>query len=73
MGVRVGMANSFGRFVGFRVGVANFLGQSIGIDETNTYQLQCFSSMKIVGATGLIGLWALEWSWQTFFGSIGRY
>jgi len=28
--------------------------------------------MKIVGAIGLGGLWALEWAWQTFFGkSIG--
>jgi len=26
-----------------------------------------YSSMKIVGATGLVGLWALEWAWQTFF------
>jgi len=42
-----------------RVGVPNFfLGQSIGIDETNTFQLKYFSSMKIVGATGLGGLWA---------------
>jgi len=23
--------------------------------------------MKIVCATGLGGLWALEWAWQTFF------
>jgi len=23
--------------------------------------------MKIVGATGLGGLWALEWAWQTLF------
>jgi len=23
---------------------------ALGIDENNTYQLQCFSSMKIVGA-----------------------
>jgi len=23
--------------------------------------------MKIVGATGLVGLWALEWAWQSFF------
>jgi len=23
--------------------------------------------MKIVGATGLVGLWALEWAWQTAF------
>jgi len=45
--------------MGVRVSVANFfLGQSIGIDETNTYQLKCFPSMKIVGATGLGGLWA---------------
>jgi len=43
------------------VGVANFfLGQSIGIDETNTFQLKIFSSMKIVDATGLGGLWASQ-------------
>jgi len=30
--------------------------------------------MKIVGATGLGGLWALKWAWPTFFGqSIGIY
>jgi len=29
--------------------------------------------MKIVGATGLGGLWALEWASQTCFGSIDRY
>jgi len=29
--------------------------------------------MKIVGAKGSGGLWALEWAWQTFFGSIDRY
>jgi len=47
------------------VGVANFfLGQSIGNDETNTFQLTFFSSMNIVGATGLGCLWALEWAWQ---------
>jgi len=23
--------------------------------------------MKVVGATGFGGLWALEWAWQTFF------
>jgi len=51
-----------------RVGVANFfLGKSIGIDKTNTLQLKFVSSMKIVGATGLGGLWALEWAWQHFF------
>jgi len=43
------------------------LGQSIGIDETNKFQLKFLSSMKTVGATGLGGLWALEWAWQTFF------
>jgi len=32
------------------------LGQSIGIDETNTFQFKFFSSMKIVGATGICGL-----------------
>jgi len=45
--------------MGVRVGVANFfLDQSIGIDETNTFQIKFCSSMKIVGATGLGGLWA---------------
>jgi len=30
--------------------------------------------MKIVGVTGLGGLWALKWAWQAFFfGSIDRY
>jgi len=44
--------------------VANFfLDQSIGIDETITLLLHFLSSMKIVGATGLVGLWALEWTW----------
>jgi len=38
------------------------LGQSIGIDETNTFQLTLFSSTKFVGATGLGSLWALEWA-----------
>jgi len=29
--------------------------------------------MKIVGVTGLGGLWALKWAWQTFFSqSIGN-
>jgi len=57
--------------MGVRVGVSNFfLDQSIGIDETNTFQL---SNMKIVGATGLGGLWALKWAWQIFFWSIDRY
>jgi len=23
--------------------------------------------MNIVGATGLVGFWALEWAWQSFF------
>jgi len=35
-----------------------FLDKSIGIDEANTFQLKFVSSMKIVGATGLGGLWA---------------
>jgi len=48
-----------------KLGVANFFwGQSIGIDETKTFQLTFFSSMKIVGATGLGGLWALKWAWH---------
>jgi len=48
--------------------VANFLlGQSIGIDETNTFQLEIFFSTKIVGASGLGGFWALKWAWQHFW------
>jgi len=38
------------------------------VDETTTFQLTFFSSMKIAGARGLGGLWALEWAWQTLFG-----
>jgi len=54
--------------------MANFFWcQSIGIDETNTFQLTFFSSMNIFGATSLCGLWVLEWAWQTFFESIDRY
>jgi len=54
--------------MGVTVGVANFFwGQSIGIDGTKTFQLTFSSSMKIVCATDLGGLWALEWAWQTFF------
>jgi len=46
-----------------RVGVANFfLDQSIGIDKTNTFQF--VSSMKILAATGLGVLWALDWAWH---------
>jgi len=57
-----------------RVGVENiFWGQSISIDKTNTFQLSYFSSIKIVGAIGLGGLWELKWAWQTIFGSIDRY
>jgi len=57
-----------------KVGVANFFwGQSIGIEDTYTFQLTLFSSMKIVGATGLGGVWALEWACQNFFGSIDKY
>jgi len=53
------------RIMGAKVGVANFfLGRSIGIDETKTFQLKFFSSMKIVGATGSGGLWALDWAWH---------
>jgi len=46
--------------MGVRVGVANFFGVNRidRIDETNTFQLTFLSSMKIVGATGLGGLWA---------------
>jgi len=51
--------------MGVRVGVEKFfLEQSIGIDETNTFQQKKFLSMKIVGATGLGCLWALEWAWH---------
>jgi len=39
-----------------------FLSQSIGIDEINIYQFKFFSSMKIVGPTGLAGFLALEWA-----------
>jgi len=47
------------------VGLENFfLGQSIGIDETNTFSSNFLSSIKIVGATCLGGLWALEWAWH---------
>jgi len=60
--------------MGVTVGVEIFfLDQSTGIDDTNTFQLNFVSSMKIVGVTGLGGLWALEWAWQTSFGSIDRY
>jgi len=45
-----------------RVGVANFfLGQSIGIDETNTFQLNIFSCIKTLRTTVW---WALEWAWH---------
>jgi len=37
-----------------------FFDQSIGFDETNTFQLKFLSSIKIVGAIGLGGLWALK-------------
>jgi len=50
--------------VGVRVD-ATFFGQSIGIDDTNTFQLKYLSSMKIVGATGLGGLWACIFAKQT--------
>jgi len=53
-----------------RVGVATVLGLPTGIDEI--FQLKFFSSMKIVGTTGLGGLWALEWV-KLFFRSIDRY
>jgi len=39
--------------------ISIFFGQATGIDETNTFQLKFFSSMKIVGATGLGRLSAL--------------
>jgi len=49
--------------MGTRVGVANFfLDQSIGIYENYTFQLILYL-VKIVGDTGLGGLWALEWAW----------
>jgi len=54
--------------MGVRVDVAYFFcGQSIGIDETNTFQLNFFSSIQLVGTAGLGGLWALEWAWLIFF------
>jgi len=47
------------------VGVAIFfLEQSIGIDETNTFKLKFFSSMKTVRGTGLGGLWAIDRAWH---------
>jgi len=47
--------------MGVRVGLANFfLDQSIGIDEFFFY-----SSIKTVGATVLVDLWALEWAWHS--------
>jgi len=42
------------------------LDQSIGIDETNTFQLQFFYSKKIVGATGFGGLWDLRFGVPNF-------
>jgi len=65
MGVRVGVAIKMRHLPAVdRVGVENFfLGQSIGIDETNTFLLNFFSSMNIVGATGFAGLWALGLAW----------
>jgi len=54
--------------MGVRVGVANFFwGQSIGNDETYTFQLTFFSSMKIVGAR--------HWRFVGVanFGSIDKY
>jgi len=49
--------------MGVRVGVTNFFwGQSIGIVETNTFQLTFFSSVKIVGAKGLTGKTFLDQS-----------
>jgi len=48
-----------------KVGVGNFfLGQSIGIDQSNTFQLQFYSSVKTVGATVLGGLLALKTAWH---------
>jgi len=50
--------------MGVRVGV--FLDQSIGIEEINTFKLKFLSIIKIVGATGLGGLWVLEWAWHIY-------
>jgi len=36
----------------------------MGKDETNTFHLKFFSSIKIAGATSLGGLCALEWAWH---------
>jgi len=41
-------------------GRGKFLDPSIGIDKSNTFQLNFISSMKIVGATSLGGLRAFE-------------
>jgi len=48
MGLRVGVANYYGRWSGR----GKFLDQSIGVDESNTFQFKFFR-MKIVGVTGL--------------------
>jgi len=66
VGVRVGVAifKSLVRYLSSKtnldqsIGIDETLDQSIGIDETNTFQLTFFSSMDIVGATVLGGLWA---------------
>jgi len=44
--------------MGVRVGVENFF---------LINRKKFLSSMKIVGVTGLGGLWALKWAWQTIF------
>jgi len=39
-------------------------GSIIGMDETKTFKLKIFFSMKMVGVTGLGSLWAYEWAWH---------
>jgi len=49
----------------FRVGVANFSFGSIDRYWRDQYiSVKILSSIKIVGATCLGGLWALEWAWH---------
>jgi len=39
----------------------------VGVTGLHAFSLNFVYSIKIVGITGLGGLWALEWEWQNFF------
>jgi len=41
--------------------------------EIETRHLPEVSICGYVGGRQISALWALEWAWQTFFGSIDRY